>query len=187
MNRLKQVHLWWKLKEQRETNRSDILGLYMCSLILNAAVITLPMISEMYPSVSYRRYMLSQSLYFYMLSFKYNFFNRYGFKKWGYSLYIWRLYLAKISHADLSYKEKLLRTSYLWHLYGHILPRESCGQRSLVGCCPWGHRVGHDWSNSSSSSSWLGISLCILHVEGEKNTNNILKSTIMIVSNFIEV
>ena len=138
MNRLKQVHLWWKLKEQWETNRSDILGLYTCSLILNAAVIPLTMISEIYPSVSYRTHMLSQSLYFYMLSFKYNFFNRYDFKKWGYFLYIWRLCLAKIWHADLSYKEKLLRTSYLWHLYCHILPRELCGQRSLVGCCPWG-------------------------------------------------
>ena len=22
-----------------------------------------------------------------------------------------------------------------------FLPGESCGQRSLVGCCPWGHTV----------------------------------------------
>ena len=25
-----------------------------------------------------------------------------------------------------------------------LLPREFRGQRSLVGCCPWGHRVGHN-------------------------------------------
>ena len=25
-----------------------------------------------------------------------------------------------------------------------FLPRESHGQRSLVGCCPWGCTVGHD-------------------------------------------
>ena len=24
------------------------------------------------------------------------------------------------------------------------LPREFLGQRSLVGCCPWGRTVGHD-------------------------------------------
>ena len=23
--------------------------------------------------------------------------------------------------------------------YSSIFARESCGQRSLVGCCPWGH------------------------------------------------
>ena len=34
-----------------------------------------------------------------------------------------------------------------WQPTPVFLPRESCGQRSLVGCCPWGHRVGHDWSN----------------------------------------
>ena len=30
-----------------------------------------------------------------------------------------------------------------------FLPRESCGQRSLVGCCPLGRRVRHNWSNSA--------------------------------------
>ena len=35
-----------------------------------------------------------------------------------------------------------------WQPTAVFLPRESCGQRSLVGCCPWGsHRVGHDWSD----------------------------------------
>ena len=28
-----------------------------------------------------------------------------------------------------------------------FLPGESHGQRSLVGYSPWGHRVGHDWSD----------------------------------------
>ena len=28
-----------------------------------------------------------------------------------------------------------------------FLPGESLRQRSLVGCSPWGCRVGHDWSN----------------------------------------
>ena len=28
-----------------------------------------------------------------------------------------------------------------------FLPRESHGRRSLVGYSPWGHTVGHDWSD----------------------------------------
>ena len=31
-----------------------------------------------------------------------------------------------------------------WQPTPLFLPRESCGKRSLVGCCLWGHRVGHD-------------------------------------------
>ena len=29
--------------------------------------------------------------------------------------------------------------------YSTILAGESHGQRSLAGCSPWGHRVGHNW------------------------------------------
>ena len=31
-----------------------------------------------------------------------------------------------------------------WQPTPVFLPGESHGQRSLVGCRPWGHRVGHD-------------------------------------------
>ena len=31
-----------------------------------------------------------------------------------------------------------------WQPTPVFLPRESCGQRSLVGCCPWSHRVRHN-------------------------------------------
>ena len=34
-----------------------------------------------------------------------------------------------------------------WQPTPVFLPGESQGQGSLVGCCLWGHRVGHDWSN----------------------------------------
>ena len=34
-----------------------------------------------------------------------------------------------------------------WQPMPVFLPGKSCGQRSLVGFCPWGHRVGHDWSD----------------------------------------
>ena len=30
------------------------------------------------------------------------------------------------------------------HVHGLSMPRESHGQRDLVGYSPWGHRVGHD-------------------------------------------
>ena len=34
-----------------------------------------------------------------------------------------------------------------WKSTPVFLPGESCGQRSLVGCCPWGRTVRHDWSD----------------------------------------
>ena len=34
-----------------------------------------------------------------------------------------------------------------WQPTPVFLPGESRGQRSLVGCCPWGRTVGHDSSN----------------------------------------
>jgi len=36
-----------------------------------------------------------------------------------------------------------------WQPTPVFLPGESHGQRSLVGCCLWGRRVWHDWSNLS--------------------------------------
>ena len=30
-------------------------------------------------------------------------------------------------------------------------------ESSLVGCCPWDHRVGHNWSNSTSLSSLVSV------------------------------
>ena len=38
-----------------------------------------------------------------------------------------------------------------------FLPRESCGQRSLVGCCPQDpHRVGHNWSDLACMHACIG-------------------------------
>ena len=34
-----------------------------------------------------------------------------------------------------------------WQPTPVFLPGESHGRRSLVGCSPWGHTVGHDWSD----------------------------------------
>ena len=34
-----------------------------------------------------------------------------------------------------------------WHPTPVLLAGKSHGQRSLVGCSPWGHWVGHDWSD----------------------------------------
>ena len=47
-----------------------------------------------------------------------------------------------------------------WHPTPVLLPGESHGRRSLVGCSPWGLGVGHDWATSLSL-------LCI----GEGNGN----------------
>ena len=43
-----------------------------------------------------------------------------------------------------------------WQLTQVILPVKSHGQRSLVGCSPWGHKgVGHDFT---TKQQWLLIS-----------------------------
>ena len=39
-----------------------------------------------------------------------------------------------------------------WQPTPVFLPGESQGWGSLVGCCPWGHTVGHDWATSLSLS-----------------------------------
>ena len=46
---------------------------------------------------------------------------------------------------------KSLRWRRQWHPTPVLLPGKSHGQRSLVGCSPWGHKgVGHDWATSLS-------------------------------------
>ena len=47
-----------------------------------------------------------------------------------------------------------------WQPTPVFLLRESLGQRSLVDCCPWGRRVGHDWSDSARHA-------CILLIRSE--------------------
>ena len=37
-----------------------------------------------------------------------------------------------------------------WRPTPVLLPGKSHGQRSLVGCSPWGRGVGHDWATSLS-------------------------------------
>ena len=44
-----------------------------------------------------------------------------------------------------------------WHPTPVLLPGKSHGWRSLVGCSPWGHRVGHNWATSVFQGSyWVG-------------------------------
>ena len=37
-----------------------------------------------------------------------------------------------------------------WHPTPVFLPGKSHGERSLVGCSPWGREVGHNWATSLS-------------------------------------
>ena len=39
-----------------------------------------------------------------------------------------------------------------WQPTPMYLPWESQGWGSLVGCCPWGRRVGHDWSDLAAAA-----------------------------------
>jgi len=40
-----------------------------------------------------------------------------------------------------------------WQPTPVFLPGESQGQRSLVGCCLWCRRVGHDWSDLAAAAA----------------------------------
>ena len=40
-----------------------------------------------------------------------------------------------------------------WQPTPVFLPGESQGRGSLVGCCLWGHRVGHDWSDLAATAA----------------------------------
>ena len=42
-----------------------------------------------------------------------------------------------------------------WQPTPVFLPRESQGWGSLVGCCLWGRRVGHDWSDLAAAAAEL--------------------------------
>ena len=42
-----------------------------------------------------------------------------------------------------------------WHPTPVLLPGKSHGQRSLVGCSPWGRWVGHDWVTSLSLFTFM--------------------------------
>ena len=46
-----------------------------------------------------------------------------------------------------------------WQPTPVFLPGESPGQGSLVGCCLWGRRVGHDWSDLAAVAAAATIRL----------------------------
>ena len=43
-----------------------------------------------------------------------------------------------------------------WHPTPVLLPGESQGRGSLVGCRLWGCRVGHDWSDLAAAAKLMG-------------------------------
>ena len=68
---------------------------------------------------------------------------------------------AFVHEGTLLYNFYLFQTIYLsrrrqWHPTPVLLPGKSHGQRSLVGCSPWGSlRVGHYWATSLSLFTFL--------------------------------
>ena len=54
-------------------------------------------------------------------------------------------------------KTKKIPAGRQWHPTPVLLPRESHGWRSLVGCSPWGRSlgVGHDWATSLSLFTFM--------------------------------
>ena len=51
-----------------------------------------------------------------------------------------------------------------WQPTPVFLPGESQGQRSLVGCRLWGHRVGHDWSDLTAAAALYISSIFLLFI-----------------------
>ena len=41
-----------------------------------------------------------------------------------------------------------------WQCTPVFLPGNFCGQRSLVDCSPWGHRVGHQLTDLTATAAW---------------------------------
>ena len=46
-----------------------------------------------------------------------------------------------------------------WHPTPVLLPGESQGWRSLVGCRLWGRTVGYDWSDLAAAAAWRCMKL----------------------------
>ena len=56
-----------------------------------------------------------------------------------------------LSHAEFAKLQGFCLQRRQWHPAPVLLPGESHGWRSLVGCSPWGRwESGHDWANSLS-------------------------------------
>ena len=49
-----------------------------------------------------------------------------------------------------------------WQPTPMFLPGESQGQGNLVGCCLWGHTVGHDWSDLADNWIWTFLIFLLL-------------------------
>ena len=62
-----------------------------------------------------------------------------------------------------------------WQPTPEFMPRESCGQMSLVGCFPWGsHRVGHDWSVFTSKQA-SKQAMHHIHIHREKPWSQLMQ------------
>ena len=55
----------------------------------------------------------------------------------------------------LSNSFKIIVVSRQWHPTPVLLPGKPHGWRSLVGCSPWGHEVGHGWETSLSLFTFM--------------------------------
>ena len=51
---------------------------------------------------------------------------------------------------------------------------KSHGQRSLVGCSPWGCRAGHDWATKHANTrvGFIGLGIYVIWVLSKRNTDS---------------
>ena len=65
----------------------------------------------------------------------------------GVRQFIVQLHLCKIYEVEVQRRQ--------WHPTPVLLPGKSHGRRSMVGCSPWGHWVGHNWATSLSLFTFM--------------------------------
>ena len=58
-----------------------------------------------------------------------------------------------------------------WQPTSVFLPGESHGQRSLVGCCPWGRRVRRNWASTHSLWYTWNLLCCCKSLKYQKHQN----------------
>ena len=65
-----------------------------------------------------------------------------------------------------------------WQPTPVFLPGESQGQRSLVGCCLWNRRVGHDCSDLAAAAASSGLVKHYLFLETFPRTLFLIKANV---------
>ena len=68
---------------------------------------------------------------------------------------LWSMRFLRVGHDWATSLFTFMLWRRKWHPTPVLLPGKSHGQRSLVGCSPWGCWVGHNWATSLSLFTFM--------------------------------